>query len=384
MAADAAGPEQSKARAKLLSLSSLLIITLLLIGGVYLILAPFAEVLLAASMLTVCFYPLYEWVHSRVRNSNAASLLCIILLLVLLLAPLTALATIVAREARSAYAGIQRQSAEQGGWANYLGHAVDAPVQWISARTGMPASDIQAAISERSQTAAAKLVSWSGRLFGNVAATTTDIVLTLFVMLFLLPIGERFGLHLHEYVPIQRDRLDLMLTTMKSAIVANLYGMIAVAASQGALVGIGFALTGLPSPVFWAVVASFASLIPLIGTAMVVLPATIALAVGGAYGKALFLLIWGIVVVGMSDNFIRPMVLRRGMEMNTLVIFLSLMGGVQAFGFIGLFAGPVIATMAFVMLRMLNEERIAWQKGDVFEPEAAPTPPAPIDAGPVG
>jgi predicted PurR-regulated permease PerM len=142
-------------------------------------------------------------------------------------------------------------------------------------------------------------------------------------------------------------------------------------------------LTGLPSPVFWAVVASFASLIPLIGTAMVVLPATIVLAVGGAYGKAAFLLVWGVIVVGMSDNFIRPMVLKKGIELNTMAIFLSLMGGVQAFGFIGLFAGPVIVTMAFVMLRMLNQERIAWQSGDICDPEAVPTPPAPPDVGPV-
>jgi predicted PurR-regulated permease PerM len=174
----------------------------------------------------------------------------------------------------------------------------------------------------------------------------------------------------------------MMMTTLKLAIIANLYGLVAVAALQGALVGLGFALTGLPSPVFWGVVAAFASLIPIIGTALLVAPAVIVLAVGGSYGKALFLLIWGFVVVGMSDNFVRPMVLRKGMEMNTLAIFLSVMGGVQAFGFIGLFAGPVILTMAFVILRILNEERIAWQRGDVFEPEAIPSPPPP-DTGPV-
>jgi predicted PurR-regulated permease PerM len=88
----------------------------------------------------------------------------------------------------------------------------------------------------------------------------------------------------------------------------------------------------------------------------------------------MFLLAWGIFVVGMSDNFVRPMVLKKGIEMNTLAIFLSLMGGVQAFGFIGLFAGPVILTMAFVMLRMLNEERLAWQKAGTLEPAASPAP----------
>lgn len=381
MASDGETPERGKARSKLLSLACLLIITLLLVWGVYLILTPFAEVLLAASMLTVSFYPVYQWIHARVRNSDAAAALCILLLLVALLAPLAALGTVVASEAQSAFQTLERQSAEHGGWANYLGQAADTPVQWVGARTGIPAGEIKAAISERAQVAAGKMVAWSGRLFGNLAATTTDILLTLFVMLFLFPIGERFGQHLHEYVPIERHRLELMMGTMKSAIVANLYGMIAVAASQGALVGVGFALTGVPSPVFWAVVAAFASLIPLIGTALVVAPAVIALAVSGAYGKAVFLLVWGIVVVGMSDNFVRPMVLKKGIEMNTLAIFLSLMGGIQAFGFIGLFAGPVIVTMAFVMIRMLNQERLIWQSGDDSEPVAAQAPAESAGAG---
>lgn len=384
MGADGEGRQLGGPRARALSLTALLALTLLLLMGVGLILKPFAEVLLAALMLTVCFYPVYAWIHSRIRNADAAASLCVLLLVFLLLAPLTALGTIVGREARSAYAELERQSAAHGGWANYLAHTADEPVRWIGDRTGIPPDDIKAVISERAQQAGERLVAWSGRLFGNVAATTTDILLTLFIMLFLFPVGERFGEHLHEYVPIRRDRLELILGTMKSAIVANLYGMIAVAASQGALVGIGFALAGLSSPVLWGFVASFCSLIPLVGTAFVVVPAVITLAVGGAYGKAAFVAVWGVVVVGMSDNFVRPMVLKKGMEMNTLVIFLSLMGGVQAFGFIGLFAGPVIVTMAFVMVRIVNEERLAWQNAESDEAAAGAPPGGTVEAPPAG
>jgi len=361
-------------------MAALLASTIMLLAGVGLILKPFAEVLLAAVMLTICFYPVYEWTHARIRNADAAALFCVLLLIMLLLVPLAALGTVVGQEARSAYAEIERQSAAHGGWAKYLAHVADEPVRWIGARTGIAPEEIKAAISERAQQAGAKLVAWSGKLFGNVAATTTDILLTLFIMLFLFPAGERLGEHLHEYVPIRRDRLDLILGTMKSAIVANLYGMIAVAASQGALVGIGFALSGLASPVLWGFVASFCSLIPLVGTAFVVAPAAIALAVSGAYGKAVFLAVWGVVVVGMSDNIVRPMVLKKGMEMNTLAIFLSLMGGVQAFGFIGLFAGPVLVTMACVMVRIVNEERLAWQ-GE--ESAAVSAQPPAIETGDV-
>ncbi len=371
---DDTGKPVNEWRTRVLSLISLTLIASILLAGVYAILTPFAEILLAGLMLTVCFYPVYVWIHGRVRNPDLAAAVCILFLMVLILAPLATLGTVVAREAQAAYGGIQEKSVEQGGWANYISHFADAPARWVSARTGMPADEIKAAISERAQASAERLVAWSGRLVGNLASTITNVFLTLFVMFFMFPAGERFGNHLHEFLPISKPRLDMMLSTMKAAITANLYGMIAVAASQGALVGLGFAFTGLPSAVFWGVVASFTALIPIVGTALIVGPAVIVLGVSGAYGKAVFLLVWGIFVVGMSDNFIRPLVLKQGMQMNTLAIFLSLMGGVHAFGFIGLFAGPVILTMAFVILRILNEERLAWQHGIPVMPDSGLEP----------
>lgn len=369
-------------KAQILSISALTLFALLLMAGVFMILRPFAEILLASAMLAVSFFPLYSWIHSKLRNSDLSALACILFMLFIILAPLTLLGTVAAREVAAAYGGLQRQSVEQGGWAAYLSHTAAAPAEWISVRTGIEAAEIKSVVAERGQVVLERLVAWTGRLFGNLTSTLTDILLILFVTFFFFPIGERFGSHLHEFVPIARDRLDLILSTLKSAIVANLYGMIAVAASQGALVGIGFALTGLSSPVFWGVVAAFASLIPFIGTALIVGPAVLVLAIAGSYGKAAFLLIWGILVVGMSDNFVRPMVLKKGIEMSTLAIFLSLMGGVQAFGFLGLFAGPVILTMAFVMLRILNEERLAWQQPHAPAcAESLPPAPDPEDGG---
>lgn len=367
-------------RARILSISVLSVLALLLLAGVYMILRPFAEILLASAILAVSFYPLYSWIHSKLRNADLAALACILFMLFIVLAPLTLLGTVVAREAATAYGGLQRQSAEQGGWAVYLSNAVAAPAEWISARTGIPAQEIKSVVAERGQVVAERLVAWTGRLFGNLTSTLTDVVLILFVTFFFFPIGERFGGRLHEYLPIARGRLDLILSTLKSAIIANVYGMVAVAASQGALVGIGFALTGFASPAFWGVVAAFASLIPFVGTALIVGPAVLVLLIVGSYGKAAFLLVWGIVVVGMSDNVVRPLVLKKGIEMSTLTIFLSLMGGVQAFGFMGLFAGPVIMTMAFVMLRILNEERMAWQ--DSRCPAAEPAEETPAEPGP--
>lgn len=362
----------SRRRERMLSLASILLIAIVLGVGVWVILRPFADILVAAAMLTVSFYPAYGWIHSRVRSADLSALLCVLALLLLILVPLFGLGSVVLREARSAYGGLQQESQRKGGWPEYISSLLDAPAALISSKTGIPKDGIRTTVSERASAAAGQLVQWSGRLFGNLTATLTDIVLTLFVMFFFFPMGERLIERLPNYVPIERRRLDTMLATMKAAIVANIYGVVAVAAVQGALVGIGFALAGIRSPVMWAVVAAFASLIPLVGTALIIVPAAAFLALSGLYGQAVFIAIWGAVVVGMSDNFVRPLVLRTGIQMNTLAIFLALMGGIQAFGFVGLFAGPVILTMASVTLRILHEERLSWQ-------ESAATRPASIE-----
>jgi len=358
---------KSDRRRKLLSITILALVTILLLFGVWVIVRPFTQILVAAVILTVSFYPMYEAIHRKITSPSAAALACVLLLLVLILVPLTLLITTVAGEVRQVYSELQQQSAIQGGWPEYLEYLVERPTEWLSSRIGMEAPKLKATITQKAQVLAGSLLRWSGSLFGNLTVTLGEILLTLFVMFFLFQWGDRVGDRLPTYVPVEPHRLEVMLQTMKTAIVANLYGMVAVAAVQGVLVGIGFVIAGLTSPVLWGLVAAFASLIPIVGTALVWVPAVLALIFAGSYGKAVFLAIYGVVVVGMSDNIVRPLVLRRGLEMNTLAIFVSLMGGVAAFGFVGLFAGPVIFTMAYVMLKMLHEERVAWSGRETRE-----------------
>lgn len=348
-------------RAKLLSRLFLMALMALLAWGVYLVMRPFMDALITAVILTISFHPIYSLIHRRITNSSLAALVCIVLLLVVILVPMVFLITTVVGEMRDLYRVMAEQSRNEGGWGEYFNHLVERPVAWVAQRTGTEAPELKAALLQKAEQLSAGALKWLTSIFGNLAATIGNLVFTLFVMFFLFQSGDVFERRLLMYLPMEERRLRHLLDILKSAIVTNLYGMVIVSLLQGSLVGMAFAFVGLRSPVFWGLVAAFTSLIPLVGTALVWVPGVIVLLLGGAYGKAIFLTIWGVVVVGFSDNIARPLILRRGIEMSTLALFLALMGGVQVFGLIGLFAGPVIFTAAYVVMKILHEERLEWE-----------------------
>jgi predicted PurR-regulated permease PerM len=131
------------------------------------------------------------------------------------------------------------------------------------------------------------------------------------------------------------------------------------ALAQGTLLGLGFAFVGLPSPLVFGVLGVLFALIPLIGTIILWGPAALYLASQGEVGHAAFLAIWGGVVVSLVDNFLRPMLISGRTEVPTLAVFIGVMGGLSAFGFIGLFLGPIVLGLMVALLRFESEELAA-------------------------
>jgi predicted PurR-regulated permease PerM len=126
---------------------------------------------------------------------------------------------------------------------------------------------------------------------------------------------------------------------------------------QGALVGVAFALVGLPSPVVFGVLAMLAALVPLFGTALIWVPAAGVLAAQRRWGAAIFMAAWGVFVVAGSDNVVRPMFISGRAQISTLPVFLGLAGGLSAFGPIGMVLGPVIVALVLALLRFAEESR---------------------------
>jgi predicted PurR-regulated permease PerM len=141
-----------------------------------------------------------------------------------------------------------------------------------------------------------------------------------------------------------------------------MYGVVAVAFAQGTLGAIGYFIAGLPSVMLWSLATAVFSMIPLAGAASVWAVASIYLIAIGNWGKAIFMLAWGAGIISTADNVVRPLVLSGRVKLHTLLIFFSLLGGVKAFGIVGLFVGPIIVSVAMALLKILEEERFEWSR----------------------
>jgi predicted PurR-regulated permease PerM len=147
-----------------------------------------------------------------------------------------------------------------------------------------------------------------------------------------------------------------LFTGIRDSIVANLYGILAVGVAQGLLTGAALAILRVPSALLLGLTAAVCSLIPIAGTAVVWVPAAIYLMATGHLLKAMILILWGALVVGTVDNIIRPLVIGSRVELHPLLLLLALLGGLQAFGFIGLFIGPLVISLIAALTIMLKEE----------------------------
>jgi predicted PurR-regulated permease PerM len=141
-----------------------------------------------------------------------------------------------------------------------------------------------------------------------------------------------------------------------------------VGVAQGSLLSLAFWVLGLPSPVLWGLVTALFSLIPIIGSAAVWGPAVLILLIGGHWWKGLILLGWGAAVVAQVDSLVLPYVISGRAKLHTLLVFFALLGGVNAFGVMGLFIGPLVLSVTLVVLEMLREASLENKSRDSLAP----------------
>jgi predicted PurR-regulated permease PerM len=199
------------------------------------------------------------------------------------------------------------------------------------------------------------LMGVSGAALASVLGAVIGLALMLFLLFFFLRDGEEMVHRAMRLVPMEAGRKAALLDHLSSVTRALVLGMLLTAAAQGALLGIGVALVGLFSPVVFGVLTALASAVPLVGTALVWVPAVLILFAQGRTWAAIFLTIWSLVLVTSVDNVIKPLVVSGRAGLPTFAVFLGLAGGLAAFGAIGMFLGPVIVALAIALLRFAEE-----------------------------
>src|SRR5262249_51157636 len=203
------------------------------------------------------------------------------------------------------------------------------------------------------------LVALSGAFVVGALNALVGLAVTLFLLFFFLRDGDRMVATTVRLIPLPPERRDHLMDHIGAVVRAVVFGSLLTALVQGVLVAVGFKMVGLPSPVVFGAVAAVAALIPLVGTALVWVPAAGALFLQGRWVAALVLMGWSVAVVSSADNVVRPLFISGRAQISTLPVFLGLLGGVSAFGPIGLVLGPVVLALTLALLRFAEESRPA-------------------------
>ena len=182
------------------------------------------------------------------------------------------------------------------------------------------------------------------------------IALMLVLLFFFLRDGDVMIARARALIPLDETHKERLFSHLSGITRAIVFGTSMTALLQGLVLGIGFAICGLPSPVVFGVLGALFAMLPLGGTALVWIPAALWLFVDGRWGFGIFMLIWGLLLAG-ADNFLKPLLISGRAPVSTLVVFIGVLGGMSAFGAIGLIAGPLVLSLSLALIEFAEEVR---------------------------
>jgi predicted PurR-regulated permease PerM len=337
---------------------------LLLAGVLYLIariVAPLWQPIVWAVLLGSLLAPLNARLATRLghrpRLASALTLAGTVLLFVL---PLVAIAGAVAAQAAQLLERFDASGIQLGSSIELARIPVLArPLAWLNATAGLSLEQLQGWLVAGTKRMLEVVAASGPAVMLGALGTVFSFFLMLFVLFFVLRDGPALARKAVRLLPIEgrlRDRLWRHLIDVTRAVFMGI-GLTAIV--QGILMGIGFAIAGVPSPLVFGVLAILFALVPFVGTAILWVPAALWLLAKGQPGYAAFMVAWGVIVVGSVDNFLRPLLISGRVEVPTLAVFIGVMGGLAAFGFIGLFLGPIVLGIVVALFRFSTEEVIS-------------------------
>ena len=323
---------------------------------VYLIVGPFFAPLAWSAVLAIFFYPLHQRIAGKMKPTSAA-LTSTAAVTVWLIVPALIVLVLTAREAVEATAKLQSALAVHGqGPSEGL---ILRAEEWIRIR--MPASWQTLNISDPLQQAAEKVATFLGAQFAgllkNLVSFFVDLFIVIFALFFMFRDGSEIVRGVRHLLPFDEEIQQDMLGESQELIFASVAVGLLLAAIQGLLGGVAFVIVGIAAPIFWGVLMAFFSLVPVVGSALIWGPAALWLLFSGHWGRAVVMVAICGGVSTVADNVVRPMLLRNRTRLNELLLFIGVLGGLEAFGLLGLVVGPTIVAAAMGVFRVYMEHR---------------------------
>lgn len=345
----------------------------------YRILSVFSSPIMWAALMAFMLHPIQRRLLARWKRPMLSAGLVTALTFVVVSGPVALFAFAFVRQASHLLVRFQTEARDRKLPALELVLELK-PVQLVLEKTesitSLSKEEILQQASDAAQAGLQQLASTGGSLVLGAFSTITQFLFTLFLLFFFLRDGQQMlqrGIRLIPMTPARKVDLAGHLGAVTRGVVL---GTLATALVQGSLLGIGFGIAGISSPLVFAGIGAMASLVPIVGTALVWVPAAMTLLAQGETGWAIFLTLWCIVLVAGSDNVVRPLVISGSANVSALLVFTGLLGGVSVFGFAGIFMGPLLLSLVAALLRYADELAPI----SMHTPLPMPMPPPP--AGP--
>lgn len=327
--------------------------------AVYLVFAPFAGSIAWAAFLAFLMYPLNVRLRLRLRGGTSAATVLTLLTPIVVLLPLLLISIEFVAQVSAAINKLQAAAVqfdiksvadlEQFPW-------IARFAAWMNDTFGVSAPQIQGWLVSGTRELLQRAAALSGAVVFGAVSSVFGFALTLFLLYFFLRDGDSMLARARRLIPLDEARKQHLIDHLSAITRAVVFGTSMTALLQGLVLGIGFRIAGLPSPVVFGVLGALLSMLPLGGTALFWIPAAIWLYATGHWGWGSFMVVWGI-MLSTLDNVLKPLLISGRAEISTLVVFIGVLGGIEAFGAIGTIAGPVLLSLVLALIEFAEQQR---------------------------
>jgi len=326
--------------------SFLLLLVVVSIAFVWLLM-PFYAAIFWGVMLAILFMPLYRQLLNKLGGRrNLAALSTLLLCLLGVIAPVTLIAASLVQEGAVFYGAVRSGELDFGGMFEAFVAVLPASVHGLLERFGVAdVSSLQTRLSEGVVAISQFVAAQALNIGQNTAQFLIGLGIMLYLLYFLLRDGVQLSQHISQAVPLGDVHKRLLLSKFATVVRATIKGNVAVAAVQGTLGGLMFWMSGIQGPLLWGVVMGFLSLLPVVGASLIWGPVAVYFLATGSLWQGVALITFGVLVIGMVDNVLRPVMVGKDIQMPDYLVLISTLGGLSLFGLNGFVIGPLIAAL---------------------------------------
>lgn len=319
----------------------------------------FAAALLWSGLAAILFQPLYRRLLARrPGKTNQAAALTMLIILVAVVVPTLIIAGMVADQAGSVYTNIRSGQINFAAYFQQVHDALPDRLQRLLDSSGLNSFErIQARISDAIGSSVSAIAGQALSIGRDAAAFVLAFGIALYVTFFLLRDGHRVGDAIRAALPLERSVTERLVDKFVAVVRATIKGSVIVGLAQGGLGAITFWVVGVPAALLWGLLMAITSLLPALGPALIWVPVAVYLLATGAIWQGIVVVISGVVVIGLADNILRPILVGRDTGIPDWVVLVTTLGGIELCGLSGIVVGPVVAALFIASWQILTEQR---------------------------